>query len=109
MILMNDFKSESELLVVEQLAACERVMRSGWFILGKELDSFEREWAGYCQSPYVVGTGNGMDALEIGLRALGIGAGDEVITTPMTAFATVLSITFLNRPSHSPSPSRSVI
>lgn len=92
MILMNDFKRESDLLLGPQLAACERVMRSGWFILGQELESFEREWGQYCQSPYVVGTGNGMDALEIGLRALGIGAGDEVITTPMTAFATVLAI-----------------
>jgi len=89
---MNDFKRESDLLMDSQLAACERVMRSGWFILGTELESFEREWGQYCQSPYVVGTGNGMDALEIGLRALGIGAGDEVITTSLTAFATVLAI-----------------
>ena len=45
-ILMNDFKRESDLLMGPQLAACERVMRSGWFILGQELESFEREWGG---------------------------------------------------------------
>ena len=89
---MNDFKREADLLMGPQLAACERVIRSGWFILGKELESFEREWGQYCQSSFVIGTGNGMDALEIGLRALGVGPGDEVITTPMTAFATVLAI-----------------
>jgi len=92
MILMNDFKKEPEDLVRQQLAAAERVFRSGWWILGSEVKEFEAAWAARCQVRHAIGVGNGMDALEIGLRALSIGPGDEVITTPMTAFASVLSI-----------------
>lgn len=92
MILMNDFKREEETLIASQLVAVERVLRSGWYVLGSEVKAFEAEWATKCGVAYAVGVGNGMDALEIGLRALGIGAGDEVITTPMTAFATVLAV-----------------
>ena len=92
MILMNDFKAEPEELRLAQLSAVDRVLRSGWYVLGNEVKTFEAEWAQRCSMPYVIGVGNGMDAIEIGLRALGIGAGDEVITTPMTAFATVLAV-----------------
>lgn len=92
MILMNDFKREEEALIASQLAAVERVLRSGWYVLGNEVKAFEAQWATWCGATHAVGVGNGMDALEIGLRALGIGPGDEVITTPMTAFATVLAI-----------------
>lgn len=92
MILMNDFRAEPEELVRRELAAVERVLRSGWYILGTEVKDFEANWAAYCRTKLAVGVGNGMDAIEIGLRALGIGSGDEVITTPMTAFATVLAI-----------------
>ncbi len=92
MILMNDFKAEPEDLRVAELAALDRVLRSGWYVLGKEVEAFELAWAEHCSVGYAVGVGNGMDAIEIGLRALDIGAGDEVITTPMTAFATVLAI-----------------
>jgi len=89
---MNAFTREPEELIKAQLNATERVLRSGWWVLGKEVQSFESKWANKVGSPFCVGVGNGMDALEIGLRALGIGPGDEVITTPMTAFATVLAI-----------------
>ena len=89
---MNDFGAEPEELIRQEIAACERVIRSGWYILGSEVENFERLWAEKCQSRFAVGTGNGMDAIEIGLRALGLGEGDEVITTAMTAFATVLGI-----------------
>jgi dTDP-4-amino-4,6-dideoxygalactose transaminase len=92
MIVMNDFKREPEELIQAQLRAVERVFRSGWAILGDEVTSFEREWSHWSGASYAVGVGNGMDALEIGMRAIGINRGDEVITTPMTAFATVLSI-----------------
>ena len=92
MILMNDFHAEPEELIQAQLRASERVLRSGWYILGKEGEAFEKEWAMRCSSAFAVGVGNGMDAIEIGLRSLEIGSGDEVITTPMTAFATVLAI-----------------
>jgi dTDP-4-amino-4,6-dideoxygalactose transaminase len=92
MIPMNNFRSESEELARQELEAVERVVRSGWYILGSELNEFETRWAARCGVHWAVGVGNGMDAIEIGLRTLGIGIGDEVITTPMTAFATVLAV-----------------
>jgi len=91
-VVMNDFRAEPEALVQAQVAACERVIRSGWWVLGTEVSAFEKEWAARLAVPHVLGCGNGMDAIELGLRALGIGVGDEVITTPMTAFATVLAV-----------------
>ena len=92
MILMNDFKAEPAALRGEMLAAVERVLASGWYVLGAECAAFEQAWAGACGTRRAVGVGNGMDAIEIALRALGIGPGDEVVTTPMTAFATVLAV-----------------
>ena len=92
MIALNDFRAEPEALIYQELAAAERVIRSGWYVLGQEVETFEHAWATVCGTSYAVGVGNGLDALEIGLKALGIGPGDEVVTTPMTAFATVLAI-----------------
>lgn len=92
MIPLNDFRREPEELVQRQLEAMERVLRSGWYILGREVESFEERWAAECQTAQCIGVANGMDAIEIGLRALGIREGDEVITTPLTAFASVLAI-----------------
>ncbi len=89
---MNDFKAEPIELQNAVIEAANRVLRSGWFVLGKEVESFEMIWAQTLQCERAVGVGNGMDAIEIALRALNIGEGDEVITTPMTAFATVLAI-----------------
>jgi len=76
----------------EEIEAVDRVFRSGQLILGNEVSLFESTWAERCGCNYAVGVGNGLDAIEIGLRSLGIGPGDEVITTPMTAVATVLGI-----------------
>jgi dTDP-4-amino-4,6-dideoxygalactose transaminase len=92
MIQMNDFRSEPKELRREELAAVERVLRSGRFILGNELQQFEEAWAKFCGAKFCVGVANGMEAIELGLRALDIGPGDEVITTPMTAIATVVAI-----------------
>jgi dTDP-4-amino-4,6-dideoxygalactose transaminase len=92
MILMNGFLREPEELRDRELQAVARVLRSGWYILGKEVEAFEAEWASAIGTAQAVGVGNGMDAIEIGLRALGVGPGDEVITTPMTAFASVLAV-----------------
>lgn len=89
---MNDFKREPEPLIQAELGAMERVLRSGWWVLGEEVRTFEKEWASKCGAAHAVGVASGLDALEISLRALRIGVGDEVITTPMTAFATVLGI-----------------
>jgi dTDP-4-amino-4,6-dideoxygalactose transaminase len=91
-ILMNDFASEPRELRDAMLAGVERVLASGWFILGKEVEEFERRWADACGVRHCIGVGNGLDAIEIALRALHLGPGDEVITTAMTAFASVLAI-----------------
>jgi len=92
MILMNDFKAEPPEIREAMLGAARRVLESGWYVLGNEVVAFEKQWAATCGVTNAVGVGNGMDAIEIALRALDIGPGDEVITTPMTAFATVLAI-----------------
>lgn len=89
---MNDFKAEPPEIREAMLGAARRVLESGWYVLGKEVAAFEKQWAATCGVSHAVGVGNGMDAIEIALRALDIGPGDEVITTPMTAFATVLAI-----------------
>ena len=89
MILMNDFKAEPQALKEEMLAAVAGVIDSGWYVLGKQVEAFEHRWADVCGVSHAVGVGNGMDAIEIALRTMNIGQGDEVITTPMTAFATV--------------------
>jgi len=73
-------------------AAFQRVLRSGHFILGPEEQAFEREAAAYLGVRHAVGLNSGTDALFIALRALGLGPGDEVITTPFTFFATVEAI-----------------
>lgn len=89
---MTGFGAEPEELLLGEIKACERVIRSGWYVLGREVENFERLWAEQCGISHAVGVGNGLDAIEIGLRAAGIERGDEVITTAMTAFATVLAI-----------------
>lgn len=61
------------------LAAITRVIDRGWFILGPEAEGFEQEFAAYCGVPHAIGVANGTEAIELALRALGIGAGDEVI------------------------------
>lgn len=70
------------------LRAVDRVLTSGAYILGPEVESFEEELARCCGTRYAVGLASGTDALELALRALGIGRGDEVITTPFTFMAT---------------------
>ncbi len=72
--------------------AVERVMTRGWFVLGPEVDAFEREFAAASGAAEAVGVGTGTDALAIALRALGIGPGDEVITTPLSAAYSALAI-----------------
>jgi dTDP-4-amino-4,6-dideoxygalactose transaminase len=73
-------------------AAIERVLERGWFVLGPELEAFEKEFAAACQAPHAVGVGNGTDALALALRGLGIGPGDEVITSPLSAAYSALAI-----------------
>ena len=73
-------------------AAIARVIDRGWFILGPELEAFEREFAAASGARHAVGVGNGTDALAIALRAAGLAPGDEVITSPLSAAYTALAI-----------------
>lgn len=72
----------------------QRVMNSGWYILGKEIEAFEQEFAAYCEAQYCIGVGNGLDALHLILRSLGIGPGDEVIVPANTYIATWLAVSY---------------
>jgi len=74
--------------------AYQRVMDSGWYILDKEVEAFETEFAEYCQVKHCIGVGNGLDALHLILRAFGIGPGDEVIVPSNTYIATWLAVTY---------------
>lgn len=74
-------------------AAALRVLRSGRYIMGAEMEAFEREFAAFTGAKYCVGLNSGLDALTFSVRALGIGAGDEVIVPANTYIATVLAVT----------------
>ena len=69
------------------------VLRSGWYILGKEVEAFEKEFADYIGAKYCVGLASGLDALWLAFRILGIGKGDEVIVQGNTYIASVMGIT----------------
>lgn len=70
-----------------------KILRSGWYVLGKELSSFEEEFADYIGTKYCIGVASGLDALWIALKILGIGKGDEVIVQSNTYIASVMGIT----------------
>lgn len=90
-----DLSPEIEALGDEIKTAISRVVDSGRFILGSEVEQFENEVADYLGVKHAVGVNSGTDALVIGLRALDIGPGDEVITTPFTFFATAEAISII--------------
>jgi len=92
MIVLNDFKRQWSVVGKSVLAATERVGSSGSYILGKEVAAFEKALAEFWGVAYAVGTGNGLDAVEIALRCLDLQPGDKVLTTPLSAFATTLAI-----------------
>lgn len=87
-----DLKAQHIELRAELEAAFNRVVESGWYILGSEVEAFEHEYATYCESKYCVGVGNGLDALHLALLALGVGPGDEVIVPSNTYIATWLAV-----------------
>lgn len=76
-------------------AAFDRVYTRSWYIEGKEDEAFEKAFAEYCETKYCVGVGNGLDALMLSLKALGIGIGDEVIVPSNTYIATALAVTYV--------------
>lgn len=92
-ILANRMDCEFAAHQSEYEEAALRVLRSGWYITGKELESFENDFAYFCGTKYAVGVGNGLDALWIAFRVLGIGSGDEVIVQGNTYIASVMGVT----------------
>ena len=90
-----DLSEQNQLLRPEIEAALGRVLDTNGFILGGEVAALEKELAAYCGTKYAIGCASGSDALLLALMALGVEAGDEVITTPYSFFATVSCITRL--------------
>jgi dTDP-4-amino-4,6-dideoxygalactose transaminase len=93
MIAFLDMKSVYAELKPELDAAYHRVMESGWYVLGKEVEAFEAEYAAFCGTKHCIGLGNGLEALEFALRGWDIGPGDEVIVPSNTYIATWLAVT----------------
>ena len=89
-----DLKAEFEQLRGEILPALERVCQNASFVLGEEVESFEREFADFCGTKHCVALASGTAALHVGLLALGVQADDEVITTPNTFLATAEAISY---------------
>jgi dTDP-4-amino-4,6-dideoxygalactose transaminase len=76
-------------------AAMARVMDSGWYLLGQEIQAFEAEYAAYAGARHCVGLGNGLEALTLALEALGVGPGDEVVVPANTYIATWLAVSYV--------------
>ena len=95
MIPFVSFKPMEKELDVELRAAFDRVFASSWYIEGKEDEAFEKAFAEYIGTSCCIGVGNGLDALMLSLKALGIGTGDEVIVPSNTYIATALAVTYV--------------
>ncbi len=89
------FKPMEKELDSDLRAAFERVYTASWYIEGKEDEAFEKAFAEFCHTQYCVGVGNGLDALMLALKALGVGKGDEVIVPSNTYIATALAVTYV--------------
>ena len=92
MIPFLDLRAGYDELRPEIDAAIARVLDSGMYILGEEVAAFEREYAAYCGCKHAIGVANGLDALHLALRAMGVGPGDEVIVPSNTYIATWLAV-----------------
>ncbi len=89
---MRDMRREYAPISSEIDDAIERVVKRGWFVLGEEVKRFEAEWAAYCGVSHAVGVGNGTDAIQLALRASGVGPGDQVIVPALTSTFTALAV-----------------
>ena len=92
MIRFLDLKAVHDPIREELDDAVRRVVASGWFVLGPEVEAFESEWASFVGARHCVSVGNGLDALSLTLRASGIGAGHEVLVPSHTFVATWLAV-----------------
>ncbi|MEO5951543.1 MAG: aminotransferase class V-fold PLP-dependent enzyme, partial [Chloroflexia bacterium] len=91
-IYINDTRAQYESIKHEILQATEAVMEKSYFILGENVAAFEREFADYCGTKYAVGVANGTDAIALACKVLGIGQGDEVLTSTHTATFSALGV-----------------
>lgn len=89
---MNDFRRQWADVGGDVMRAVAAAGESGWYILGEQVRSFERNLAAYWGTRHAIGVASGLDAIEIALKASGLRAGDKVLTTPMSAFATTMAI-----------------
>ena len=92
MIKFLDLHKINERFRAEMDAATKRVLDSGWYLLGKECEAFEQEFAAYCGVKHAIGCANGLDALKLVIKAMGIGPGDEVIAPANTYIASLIAI-----------------
>lgn len=95
MVKFLDLQAVNKHYQKELYDAFHKVMDSGWFVLGENVDAFEKEYAAYSQTEYSIGVANGLDALIISLKALQIGAGDEVIVPSNTYIASWLAVSYV--------------
>jgi dTDP-4-amino-4,6-dideoxygalactose transaminase len=92
MIKFLDLKAINEMHRLEMEAAIKRVLDSGWYLLGKEIESFEKEFSEYCGVKHAIGCANGLDALKLIIQAYGFGPGDEIVAPANTYIASLISI-----------------
>ena len=92
-IMANNLKRQYDIHASEYEAKAIDILRSGWYVLGPEVVSFEKEWASYIGTEYCVGLASGLDALWLSFRILNIGAGDEVVVCSNAYIACVMGIT----------------
>ncbi len=92
MIKFLDLKAINEQHRLEMEAAIKRILDSGWYLLGKEIESFEKEFSEYCGVKHAVGCANGLDALKLIIQAYGFGPGDEIVAPANTYIASLISI-----------------
>ncbi|ADV68603.1 DegT/DnrJ/EryC1/StrS family aminotransferase [Deinococcus maricopensis] len=89
-----DLEKINALIQPDLMEASARVIKSGWYIGGPEVERFEQEYAAYVDAQHCIGVGNGLDAITLTLKALGVGAGDEVIVPSNTFIATWLAVSY---------------
>lgn len=92
MVRFLDLKGINNCFRAEMGAAVERVLDSGWYLLGKEDEAFEREFADWCGVKHCIGCANGLDALKLIIQAYGFGSGDEIIAPANTYIASLIAI-----------------